>query len=159
MPLRVVELCELADRHPVPHWDSMVVDEALLSRVRYRPLNVSAVDGIGPIQHHDWFTSLRGSFQEIPQRGLVGVKASACILDVENQHIEVPQNIKRGTALGISVAVNAVYVYFRCLILEVGDVRGVNCPGDTVLRAEDRCQLQTWCTRQNVNGPSPVGVH
>ncbi len=67
----------------------LVVDEAFLPRIRYRPLNIRAVDGIRAIKNHDRFARFGGSFQEISQRSLVGVEAGSGILDVINQHIKV----------------------------------------------------------------------
>src|SRR5450759_4780895 len=50
-----------------------------------------AIDGIHAVQHEDFKARLAGGFQGVAQRGNVGVKTAANVLDVEYQRVQILQ--------------------------------------------------------------------
>ncbi len=158
MAFAVKEFRQLADRHAVAHRLLRVIHKAFGARLRHRPLHVGPSDRVGTVEHDHFGPRLRRRFEEVSERGLVGVEAHARVLDVVHHGVEVLHHVHRRMPLLHRVAINAVHGNLGCGIDGIADVRSIHGPGDAVLRTEDGDQLHAGRMRKDVDRALALGV-
>src|SRR5581483_7322041 len=148
--LRIEHLRQLADRHPVPHRYRMIVHETLRAGIGNRSLHEAASHGIGTVKDNNGNSRLCRGLQEITQCGFVGVEPRAGILNVVHDGVQRLQHLEWRTALGVSVAIDAVYRYAGGTVHGIADLGGVQLTQYAMFRGKNRGQLQRGSRRQDV---------
>ena len=88
---------ELAQGEAVAHRDRARADETFPAFAQLQPFDRPA-GRIRTIEHPDRLAVFRGGFQHVKKSGDEGVDATADVLQIDEQHVEVREHLLRGTA-------------------------------------------------------------
>ena len=105
--------------------------------MRQRTLDIGPVDRIGPVEDNDFDVCLCSRLQEIAHGCFVGVKASAGILEINYNRIQVLEDFRRGAALRIRGAIDAVDGHTSSWVLRIRHIGDVELSGDSMFRREN----------------------
>ncbi len=150
--LVVEHLRQLAEGHAVADGDGAVVGEALAAGLGERALNVSSGQRIGTVEDDDCDSCFGCGFEEVSQRGFVGVEADAGILQINHYRVELLENVLRRAAGFVGGTVHAVHGDAGGGVAGVADLRSVEGAGYTMLGAEDGGELNSGGMGENVDG-------
>ena len=157
--LGIEHLRQLSDGHAMTHRKRKIVHEAFPPSIGDRPLHEGSRDRIRPVEHNDFDAGLGRGLEKIAQGGLVGVKASACVLNVDHDRVERLQHLERRMAGRLGGAIDAIDGHARRGILRVADIGRIEGARDSVLGTEDGRERNAGNLRQHINGASPRGIH
>src|ERR1700690_3135733 len=109
----------------MPHWDGEIVYETFPARFGNWTLNEGSGDGIRAVEHDDFNAGFGGGFEKISERRLVGVKARACVLNVNDDGIERFEHVEWRMPGRVGRAISAVDGHAGGGVFRVGDIRCV----------------------------------
>ena len=132
---------QLAQGKAVADGERHVVDVGFEAGVGDGALDGDAVDGVGAVEQDDFEVVTRGFFfggglEEVSDYGLVGVKADACVLKVDDDGVEVFEGFGSGALVGVFGTVEADDGEVGGGVGVVGDVGCVFCAEDAMLGGE-----------------------
>ena len=114
-------------------------DERLETRHEHHAFDLRAADRVGPVADDDLQAVLARGLQAVRHRVDVGVDADADVLQVDDEHVEVGQHLRRRLA---RLAVERIHRHAAHLVVRVPRLDHVvlHIRAEPVLRAEDRGQ-------------------
>ena len=105
--------------------------------MRQRTLDIGPVDRIGPVEDNDLDVYLCSRLQEIAHGCFVGVKASAGILEINYNRIQVLEDFRRGAALHFRGAIDTVDGHTGSGVLRIRHIGDVELSRDSMFRREN----------------------
>src|SRR6185295_15226051 len=154
----VEEPGELADGHAVPEWNRELADEGLEPLHQHGSVNPDPADRVGPVADDDRDAVLFARPQAVRHRVDERVDARPHILEIDDEHVEVLEHLRRRLA---GVAVQRVH---RNAPRGVAGMRGfdhvvLDVRAEAVLRAEDRAKANIAARLEARDDVLKAGVH
>ena len=159
-PLLPEEERELPHRHPVANGEVVQPAEALEAGGERRPLHRQAADGVGAVEDDEAEVRLGGRLHAEHHRRLVGVVASAHVLDVEAERVEAFEPSRAGAQRRGGPPVERVGREPGAAVALVRHRRHVlGVAPDAVLRAEEGGEPQRRGRGEHVGRVPQPAVH
>ena len=102
---------ELSQRHSIAYRLRHVVDVGLASGIGDGTLDCQAADGVGAVQNHDFHRVMEvgllggSGLEEVTHSGFIGPEVDACVLEIDNDSVEIFELSVRWPAVGVVRAV------------------------------------------------------
>src|SRR5690606_29980693 len=121
----------------------------------HRPFDQPSPDGVGPIEHDKLLSLLGRRFHGESHGGKVGIEPAAYVLYVEHQDINLVQMVRRRLTC---LAAEAEDLEACFLVSRVGDAVAILHSLESMLRAEERHEVDILSFMEQLGGRDAVGI-